>query len=621
MKDLAAKGASALPSQVGRSLSLGAVLLETRGLRVAYRSGARGEIPVVWDVDLTVNAGEILGLTGESGSGKSTVALTCMGYKPGGARILGGRSLYGGFDLFKLPVERLRGIWGRHIAYIPQDAASTLNPSLTIGHQLAEPLKVHLGLRGRSLLERQVELLSNVGLADPEAAFRKYPHQFSGGQQQRILIAIALSCEPSVLVLDEPTTGLDVTTQARITRLIRRLVSDRGVGALFVSHNLALAATFVDRLAVMYAGEIVEQGPVKTVVGNPRHPYTQALLQAVPSAHKAHRLIGIPGRPPAGVVLNVCSFAQRCPYAAEACMSRTELRQIDHDHVVRCIRADELTFSLPDPIGDIVAPSLDSEPLLRVEDLWCTYPKATTPAVKAVSLTVGRKEPLGIVGESGSGKSTLLRNLIGLVPPQSGSIWFQGQALQRRVAARPRSVTQAIQLIFQNPDSSLNPRHTVEQLVERPIALFRGDIAQSKRREAVVDLLAAVKLPRSVLHSYPMQLSGGQRQRVAIARAFAARPALLLCDEVTSSLDVSVQATVIDLIADLSTQFGTAVIFVSHDFGVVRAVASRVLVMKDGEVCEEGTTEQVLSSPSHPYTVRLIESIPDVHQVIEGGLR
>ncbi len=596
----------------------GASLLAVTDLRVAYVRPGGDMNPVVWDVSFTLKAGTILGITGESGCGKSTMALSAIGFRPNGARILGGTSKLGDSDLLTLPDSKLRRLWGSRVAYVSQDASSALNPSLTIGHQLAEPLMEHVGLQRDALKARQVELLAMVGLPDPLNALKRYAHQFSGGQQQRVLIAIALSCRPSVLILDEPTTGLDVTTQAVISRLIRELVSKTGVAALFVSHNLALLATFVDRLAVMYAGEIVEEGPVSAIVEHPGHPYTQALLQAHPSTHNARRLVGIAGHPPATVILNVCSFLERCPHALSSCQTRVQLRSLGTDRTVRCVRANELHFSYPDVIAEVTAPGASATPLLEVENLWCAYPKAESPAVKGVSFALGRAEAIGIVGESGSGKSTLLRALIGLTPPRSGHIRFRGTVLARKAAARPRQVRQAIQLVFQNPDSSLNPRETVIDLIMRPITLFRPDVPRSKRVQAVVDLIAAVKLPKAALHAYPTQLSGGQRQRVAIARAFAARPALLLCDEVTSSLDVSVQATIIDLIADLAVQFGTAVIAVSHDFGVVRALATRVIVMKDGEACEQGMAEQILDSPKHAYTQRLVDSIPDLHWAGKG---
>jgi peptide/nickel transport system ATP-binding protein len=588
-----------------------AVTLRVRGLRVAYQAAHREDNTVVWDVDLDLRPGEILGLAGESGCGKSTAALAAIGFRPRGAKVLGGTSDFGGADLLALPIQRLRSIWGRHIAYVSQDASLALNPGLPIGRQLGEPLRAHLGLRGADLRRRQLELLESVGIPQLPGAMDRYPFQFSGGQQQRIAIAIALSCRPSVLILDEPTTGLDVTTQARISALLLEQIAGSGTAALFVSHDLSLLGAIARRLAVMYAGEIIEEGPARTIVTKPRHPYTQALLEAVPSIHQPHRVIGIPGRPPLSVRLDRCAFAPRCPHAITACHARIPLVTTGPDQKARCIRASELAFSVADLKPAEPTATATAETLLAVEDLVCTYLRAAAPAVRHVSFQVEVGEAVGVVGESGSGKTTLLRSIAGLNPPVSGRIRFRGANLADWAGRRSKAARQAIQLIFQNPDSSLNPRHTVLELVKRSMTLFRSDIPPSGRDMAVADLMAAVMLPRGIMYSYPSQLSGGQKQRVAIARAFAARPSLLLCDEVTSSLDVSVQATVLELISDLASRFGTSVLFVSHDLAVVRTVASRVIVLKDGVIVEEGDSDQVFRAPRHEYTQTLLRSIPD----------
>ncbi|HZU19829.1 MAG TPA: ABC transporter ATP-binding protein [Gaiellaceae bacterium] len=585
-------------------------VLEVSDLAVGYLRHDGSTNQVVSGVSFRLERGAILGLAGESGCGKSTSALAAIGYRPLGSRIIGGRSLLGDLDLLALPSSKLRDIWGSRIAYVAQSAALALNPALTVGHQLAQPLAIHLGLRGAKSRARQLELLEAMGLPDPPRALRRYPFQFSGGQQQRIALALALSCKPDVLVLDEPTTGLDVTTQARITELLRAIVRELGVGCLYVSHDLSLLGTLADRLAVMYAGEIVESGPALSVATNQRHPYTQALLAAVPSIRRPRVLVGIPGRPPVSVVHDSCAYVPRCPYAQPACVeAHPELRDPGDGHLARCVRLEEVERQ-PSPGHELARAHRKPDVLLSVHDVHCAYGR--NEVVKGVSLDVRRAERVGIVGESGSGKSTLLRAIAGLHRPSAGSICLRGAELAPVAVKRPRSVRREIQLVFQNPDSSLNPRHTIFDIVVRPIRLFRDDVPRAGERAVVQELLDSVKLPTGLLYRYPAELSGGQRQRVALARAFAAQPTVLLCDEVTSALDVSVQATILELIAELSEQTETAVIWVSHDLAVVRTIADRALVMREGEVCEEGTTDELFAAAKHAYTQQLLAAIPEL---------
>jgi oligopeptide/dipeptide ABC transporter ATP-binding protein len=603
------------PRPLERGIEPGAPVLQVEDLSVGYvRADGKPNV-VVADASITVRAGQILGLAGESGCGKSTTALAAIGYRAPGARILSGRSRLGDLDLLTLSTGQLRSVWGRRIAYVAQSASQALNPAMTVGRQLAQPLAVHLGLRGNALRERQLELLEAVGLPDPPRALARYPHQFSGGQQQRIAIAIALSCRPEVLLLDEPTTGLDVTTQARITALLRSIIDETGVAALYVSHDLSLLSTVANDLAVMYAGEVVEQTTADAMRMSPRHPYTQALLAAVPSVRQPRAVSGIPGRPPAAVVRDSCSFAPRCAYATDMTReTHAALREVEPNHWVRCWRAEEIQPPVVE-LRPLVKTATDGRgELLEVDDVVCQYRGSggAVTVLEDVSFTIGPAQTLGIVGESGSGKSTLLRAIAGLHPPVAGSIRLNGKELPPRAIKRSRAVRKEIQLVFQNPDSSLNPRQTVGEIVGRPIRLFRDDIPRSREREAVEDLLDAVKLPRGMRGRYAAELSGGQKQRIALARGFAARPALLLCDEVTSALDVSVQATILELLAELAETFGTAVIFVSHDLAVVRTIAARALVMKDGKVREEGETERLFLSPQDPYTRELLSAIPDL---------
>jgi peptide/nickel transport system ATP-binding protein len=587
-------------------------VFQVEDLTVGYTRSDGEDNIVVWKVGFELAPGEILGLAGESGCGKSTTALASIGYRAPGSRILSGSARLDGVDLLNLSAGKLRSIWGRRVAYVAQNATTALNPAIPIGRQLAQPLTTHLHLRGAELRKRQIELLHEMRIPEPEQALSRYPFQFSGGQQQRIAIAMALSCTPQVLILDEPTTGLDVTTQARISGLLRSLVREWGLAALYVSHDLSLLSTVADRLAVMYAGEIIEEAGSHAVARRPRHPYTQALLAAVPTAHSRSSVAGIPGRPPARVILDSCSFAPRCPHVVDACRSGyIELLEVGNGHRARCIRTDEIAARPVEP-SPLAAAQVSPEPLLEVDEVWSSYAKAATPAVHGVSFRVAGGETLGIVGESGSGKSTLLRTIAGLHPPTSGAIRFRGTPLAPNAVKRPRALRRELQIVFQNPDSSLNPRHTVFEIVRRPIRLFRDDVRRGGERAAVVELLESVKLPTGLLHRYATELSGGQKQRIALARAFAARPSVLLCDEVTSALDVSVQATIIELIAELAARFGTAVIFVSHDLAVVRTIAGRALVMRNGAVCEEGETEQLFVSPAHPYTRELLAAIPEL---------
>lgn len=589
--------------------------LSVTGLTVGY-ARRRGSSIVVRNVDLSLQPGSILGLVGESGCGKSTTALAAIGYRAPGANILNGASHLGDKNLLTLPKRALRRVWGSQVSYVAQNAGTSINPALRIGNQLREVLRVHSKLRGTALKKRQIEILAAVALPDPELALRKYPHQLSGGQQQRVALALALSCGPSVLILDEPTTGLDVTTQARISSLIRSLVRDTSVAALYVSHDLALVATLADRVAVMYAGEIVESGPI-SAINRPRHPYTQALVRSLPSASERRIVSGLPGEPPGHVIENACGFAPRCSLATERCTTASVAPiTLASQHEVRCIRVSETGEWSPPRVlheatGDAVT---ESPPLLQVENLECVYGlgRRAFPAVTDVSFTLGVGDTLGVVGESGSGKSTLLRAIAGLHAPHHGSISLRGTPLAPTAARRSVAVRRDIQIVFQDPGSSLNPRQHVAQLISRPLSLFRRDLTSHADRDRVVsELMESVKLPSALRWRYPWELSGGQQQRVAIARAFAAKPQLVLCDEVTSALDVSVQATIIELISDLAASQGVGVLFVTHDLAVVRTVASRTLVMNKGVVCEQGRTEDIFSAPTDPYTIALLRSIPD----------
>jgi peptide/nickel transport system ATP-binding protein len=589
------------------------VALEVRGLSVGYGQRNSAMKAVVSDVDFVLERGKILGMAGESGCGKSTTALAAIGYRPGAMQVPAGESKLGDIDLLNIPLAQLRRIWGSRIVYMPQASSNGLTPALTIGRQMAEPMEIHLGLKGRANHDRQVELLQEVGVPDPEAALRRYPHQFSGGQQQRINLAIALSCNPEVLILDEPTTGLDVTTQARIVKLLKRVIEKHQTAALFVSHDLPLLAEVADRIAIMYAGQVVESGPAGELMSSPEHPYTRALLAAVPDATGTRALAGIPGAPPPGVVDGACPFVPRCPFSIKSCSeANPNLLPLRPSHDVRCLRAGNYeNYSINDR-PPVLGAIEDSASLLSVDDVWCEYGSRgqSTPVVKGVTFSVAPGETLAVVGESGSGKSTLLRAVAGLHPRSSGEIQFDGATLAPDVGKRSRSMRRDVQIVFQNPDMSLNPRHDVMGLVSRPLQLFQPELSKADREERVRKILADVNLPESMVHRYPSELSGGQKQRIAIARAFVTNPRLILADEITSALDVSVQAAILDLLSKLSAEHGTSVVFVTHDLAVVRAVAHRALVLQKGVVREIGPVAQLFESPADDYTRELVDAIP-----------
>lgn len=588
-------------------------VLDVHDLSVGYHHETGVNVVLV-GVDLELHAGQLVGLAGESGCGKSTAALSVIGFPIPGSVRLSGAATFEGDDLFTTPVSSLRRLWGSRLSYVAQDASAALNPLQRVERLLCDPLELHLGLDHRAARDRAVELLARVGIADAEGALRRYPHQFSGGQQQRIALAIALSCRPAVLVLDEPTTGLDVTTQAQISELILELVRESGAAALAISHDLALLSTICDDIVIMYAGEIVERAPAESVYSSPRHPYSAALLDAAPSIDSEALVVGIPGLPPPEVIVDRCSFAARCRFAVGACeTTHPELSAVGADHDVRCVRADDLgpIASAKEELHRAVARDRPAAAVLEVRGVHCTYRgRHDVTAVDDVSLSIDGGETLAIVGGSGSGKSTLLRAVAGLHAPDSGEILFRGQPLPPRAVTRSREVRRSIQLVFQNPDSSLNPRHTIRMIIERPVSLFRPDLAARARLERILELLADVRLDANVLARYPAQLSGGQKQRVALARAFAAEPELILCDEVVSALDVSVQASILELLATLAHDRDTALLFVTHDLAVVRSIADRVAVMRDGNVLEQGATRMIFEQPTNQYTRELLAAVP-----------
>lgn len=600
-------------------------VLRCRDLSLAYTQHKQVRL-VVHQATIDLRAERILGLAGESGCGKSTLALALTGYSAPGLVKLGGTVCFRGTELGGMPQRRLRSLWGTEIAYLPQDTSTALDPARRIDFQFVEVLRTHLRVRGREAEDRAVELLERMGIPDAGRAIRKYAHQFSGGQQQRIALALALACSPSVLILDEPTTGLDVTTQARINDLIVEVARERGMATLYISHNLALLGELCDELAIMYGGQIVEAGSASEVLTDPRHPYTAALCAAVPTVHRSGIPAGIPGMPPATVELSECGFARRCTHVEAECRTAVPLRLVENRHV-RCVRAGHVDLGVrirrePSDLSarygrqDETASQPDAM-LLRGEGLMCTYHLRSNliVAVKNVTFSLKQGTILGVAGESGSGKSTLLRALCGLLVPSAGIIWFKGDVLEGEAGKRSLAVRKAIQIVFQNPDSALNPRHTIRQILERPLQLFRRDLSKTDRQNAIREVLEQMRMPISIADRYPRQLSGGQRQRIALARALVCEPEILLLDEVTSALDVSVQASLLELLAALRAEYGTTMIFVTHDLGVLRSLVDEMMVMKAGEIVETGTVTDVFVRPRHPYTAELLNAVPDLERV------
>jgi peptide/nickel transport system ATP-binding protein len=595
------------------------VLLSARGLSAGYRDGA-GTRQILAGVDLDLPENRIIGLAGESGCGKSTLALAMAGYRPPGLRLLGGSVTFRGEAIDGLSARQLRRYWGRHIAYLPQDTATALNPALRVGRQIAEVFQLHKGLDRRAALAAGADMLRRVGIGDPERAMHRYPHEFSGGQQQRVAIAIALGPGPEVVILDEPTTGLDVTVQALVNALIVDLIRAERMTALYVSHNLALLAVLCDELRILYAGQVVEAGAAEQVYFTPEHPYTRDLVAAVPHHLDDKPVRGIPGTPPQAVVLDSCAFGPRCGFREERCAVPVPLAMRPNGREVRCVRAGEPALAqgrAADPArrdGEPAAGGPDPvTPLLAATGVSVTYTHAgrSMTALHDLSLSVGPGEVVGVVGESGSGKSTLLRALAGLLAPRSGTLEVNGAAVPWPVGRRSQDMRREIQIVFQNPDASLNPRQQVGAILDHPLRKFRPGLDRDQRRQRIGEVFGQLRLSTELLDRYPAALSGGQRQRVALARALVADPAVILCDEITSALDVSVQASILELLGELRRASGLAMIFVTHDLGVLRAVADRALVLESGHVREAGRVAQLLEAPRDEYTATLVRSIPD----------
>jgi len=600
-------------------------LVEVEDLTLSYRAGA-SLTRVLHGVTFHIDRGEVLGLVGESGCGKSTVGLALLGYRYNSAVIERGRIMFDGGDLLQLDQAALARIRGDRIGFVPQNPTTALNPSMRVGQQLAETLILHGRCRDTAAAARRTtELFDLVGLPQPGRILRRYPHELSGGQQQRVCIAMAIACDPDLIVLDEPTTGLDVTTQEQIIALLVDLRARLGTSMLYVTHDLGLLAQIADRVGVMYAGSLVEVAANRTLFAGPRHPYTQGLIASVPRIDDPD---GIGQRPLKGLLQRGelppgCPFAPRCDYAEAACAQAPQrLEPVKGNHVVACRRWRDIARH-HEGEGRARRPARHIETaasLLHAEGLTLAYgvrhgllgrlfPGKPSLVVRNLDLDIAPGEVFALVGESGSGKSTVARAVSGLLKPTAGSIRLNGKALAPLVGERSRDERRDIQYIFQNPDASLNPRARVGTILARPLAMFGSG---GGMREAIAAALADVRLDQSYAGRYPDELSGGERQRVAIARALIAQPSLLLCDEILSALDVSVQASIIELLRKLRAERDVAMLFISHDLSVVRTLADRVGVLFRGVVMEAGTVEKIFSPPFHPYTLSLLEAVPRI---------
>lgn len=600
-------------------------LIQIINLSVGFTGQAGETLQILSNIDLSFGRGQTIGLVGESGSGKSTLALAMMGYLKTGLRLVEGTSLFRGRDVFSMDERTIESIRGGEIALIPQNAGQSLTPTMRVGDQIAEAVMLHTSLPKDQWRDRVIELLLQVRLPEPKMLRLRYPHELSGGQQQRVAIAMALAGEPDVLLLDEPTTGLDVTTQVHILELLRDLSAETEMAMVYVSHDIGAIARVSDQVMVMYAGELVLEGTTRQVLRQPAHPYARGLLLSIPRLKEAVVPTSMQGRPPPpGGTGPGCAFAERCPLVEGRCrVERPELLPTATQEMVRC-HFHELVTHLP-PADPPKRPERESfvnpDTILQLDDLAISYvkpgildqilsrlPKAT-PTVDRVDLAVHRGETIGLVGESGSGKTTILRTIAGLWGPQNGTIVYNdSEILDTLVAVRPKDLLRRIQLIFQNPDASLNPRHTVAEILASPLKLY-FDLSGVELRKRTIALLEQVRLGKHYLDRLPSQLSGGEKQRVAVARAFAAEPELILCDEITSALDVSVQAVLLDLLIELQAFRETTYIFVSHDLAVVRALADRVAVLYLGRICEIGPVDKVYHPPFHPYTDILIDAV------------
>lgn len=607
-------------------------LLTAEQLTISYQTKKQWT-DAVRDFGLQLRSGQIYGLVGESGSGKSTVAMALMRYLSTNGRIeKDGKLEFDGIDLINASPADMQQLWGNRIKLVPQNASAALNPSIKIGAQVTEVLTRAKGIDKTVAYEQMIQMFKDVSLVDPENVANRYPHELSGGMQQRVVIAMALITNPELLIMDEPTTGLDVTTEAVILDLVRKLIADRDTGVIYITHNLGVVAQLCERVVVLYAGEIMEDANVQDLYKRPFHPYTLGLLASVPKPGQTKHnslLQSIRGNPPSlGNLPKGCVFVDRCPFAIDKCHDiKPPLEKLDNDRTVRCHRWEEiadghLQFNVDDDTPFQNETDTSSETLMSVTNLTKHFPvqkslsdiinshqPAPIRAVDGINLHVQAGHTLGLVGESGSGKTTLSRVIIGLQERTDGKLELLGMDIRNSVKERSPDVLSKIQMIFQNPQNSLNPYLSVRQTIHRPLVKLRGLSGQEADQE-VLNLLEAVNLRAEYADRFPDELSGGEKQRVVIARAFASNPDLIICDEPVSALDVSVQSAVLNLLARLQEENGTAYLFISHDLSVVGYLADYIAVMYLGQLFEVGTSQEIFKAPYHPYTEALVSAIP-----------
>lgn len=613
-----------------------AELLQVEGLEIEFLT-RRGTVQAVRNISFSLGSATTMGLVGESGCGKSVTALALLGMVELPGRLKAGSVRWKGRDILNTVRDReteayRRSVCGHEIAMVFQDPMTSLDPLFTIGAQISEVLQRHGGMAPAEAWARATELLDLVQIPKPEQRIDQYPHEFSGGMRQRALIAMALAAEPDLLIADEPTTALDVTVQAGILDLLSDLQSRLGLSVLMITHDLGVVARLCDRVAVMYAGEIVEDGPADSTLHTPRHPYTAGLLSATPSLlESGNRLTTIEGQPPdLRLPRTECSFRPRCFNALPQCAIAPELRIAESGRIrLACHNPIvDQTFTRTDPVQITSLPERNDAPLVRVEDLTVRFPlgkqglfSATQmmTAVNGVSFEIFPGETLGLVGESGSGKTTTGRALLRASPISSGRVLFDGQDVATLGSQALRRLRRDMQLIFQDPYSSLNPRMTVAQIVSEPLVVHGIERDPVRLRERVVDLLRLVGLPADAADRHPHAFSGGQRQRVGIARALALEPRLIIADEPVSALDVSIRAQVVNLMQDLQERLGLTYLFIAHDLAVVRHIADRVAIMQAGEIVEIGPVEQVYFDPQHSYTRTLLASVPEIDGPISAA--
>jgi peptide/nickel transport system ATP-binding protein len=597
--------------------------LELRNLEVAYT--VRGiDRQVLRGVSFSIAPGEAYGLVGESGCGKSTAAFAAMRYLPRNGKITNGSILFEGKDIVDINDDEVAKLRRSAISMVYQNPATALNPTIRIGKQIAEVFELN-GVSSSDAMMMAEQALTRVQIADPARVLRRYAHQLSGGMAQRVVIAMALASNPRLLVMDEPTTGLDATVEAEVLDLVRELRRDTGTAVLFISHNLGVIRNMCDRVGVLYAGALVEQGATSELFSNPSHPYTVGLLRCIPRGglHKStDRLDTIPGTPPAlGTNFDGCVFAARCSLADDKCRTQLpEMVTINGSHVARCFHSDK-AGSMPRSIEQIeYAPQSTGhkaqvgDTLLNISHLSKVFNQdgSKVRVINDVSLTLGVGETLGLVGESGSGKTTIAKLVLGLTPPEEGGVvTLDGKGLAKTLNRRDVADVGAMQIVFQNPDQALNRRHSVTRIVSRAVERLRK-FSLTAAIERAHQLLSGMRVDASLHSVRPVQLSGGLKQRVAIARAFAGAPQIVVCDEPTSALDVSVQAAILNLLVDLQKKDQTSFIFISHDLGVVRYISDKIAVLYLGRVVEFGTSQRVFSGPFHPYTEALLSSVPNI---------